>query len=229
MTALLLASIAFVAWQLLPLEWALAPASWALVAAGAWTAHLLLRPHHHPLAPSEQLLVVWGFASCLGLLSFLQSDPSFQGWGDVYFFCGRDMRHCSCDFRWNARGWRKAAALWSFVLSAALGAQRLLVQLGLDGFLPGEEGITWESFVSVCWRLVPYYLNQWEAKWGAETSSMVSGRVAGRGGGMSQSLRLIVYNRSQPIRAAFAALAECASTSQAPAPAPPTLFNRTDV
>ncbi len=44
----------------------------------------------------------------------------------------------------------------------------------------GEEAVTWESFVSVCWRLVPYYLNQWEAKWGAETSSMV--RPA-RGGG----------------------------------------------
>jgi hypothetical protein len=33
--------------------------------------------------------------------------------------------------------------------------------------------VTFESFVSVCWRLVPYYLNQWEAKWGAECTSMV--------------------------------------------------------
>lgn len=30
--------------------------------------------------------------------------------------------------------------LWNFVLSAALGTQRLLVQLGLDGFLPGGWG-----------------------------------------------------------------------------------------
>jgi hypothetical protein len=78
MAALLLASVAFVVWQLLPLQYALAPASWALAAAGAWTAHLLLRPRRQHLSGSEQLLVVWGFASCLALLSFLKSDPGFQ-------------------------------------------------------------------------------------------------------------------------------------------------------
>lgn len=199
MAALLLAALAFLGWQLLPLAYAPAPATWALAAAGAWAGYLLLRPRAQPLGGSDQLLVLWGFASALGLLSFLKSDPTFQvstglgfsgfpvkravqmaavctvqctascrrrahcassgasmaspnrapltasrrrpappqGWGDVYFFCGRDLQHCNCDFQWNARGWRKAAVLWNFVLSAALGAQRLLVQVGLDGFLPG--------------------------------------------------------------------------------------------
>ncbi|GBF89171.1 hypothetical protein Rsub_01888 [Raphidocelis subcapitata] len=173
MASLVLAAAAFVAWQLLPLELAPAPATWALASAGGWAAYLLLRSKARPLSVSEQLLSVWGFASCLGLLSYLRSDPSFQGWGDVYFFCSPTMRHCACDGRWNGSGWRKAAVLWNFCLSAALGAQRLAVQLGLGGFLPGEEAVTWESFVSVCWRLVPYHLNQWEAKWGVEVSSMM--------------------------------------------------------
>ena len=62
-----------------------------------------------------------------------------QGWGDVYFFCGRDLRYCTCNFRWNLLGWGKAFVLWNFVLSTALGAQRFAIQVGLDGLLPGEE------------------------------------------------------------------------------------------
>lgn len=34
-------------------------------------------------------------------------------------------------------GWLKAGVIWNFVLSAALGLQRLAVQIGLDGLLPG--------------------------------------------------------------------------------------------
>lgn len=61
-----------------------------------------------------------------------------QDWGDVYYFCGDDLRYCTCNFRWNALGWMKAVILWNFVLSAALGIQRLAIQVGLKGLLPGE-------------------------------------------------------------------------------------------
>ena len=40
-------------------------------------------------------------------------------------------------------------------------------------FSAGEEVVTKESFVSVCWRLIPYWLNNWEQQWGAECSSMM--------------------------------------------------------
>jgi hypothetical protein len=36
----------------------------------------------------------------------------------------------------------------------------------------GEEVVTRESFISICWRLIPYWLNAWEQQWGAECSSM---------------------------------------------------------
>ncbi len=60
-----------------------------------------------------------------------------QGWADVYYFCGRRLQYCTCGFRWNARGWAKAYILWSFVLSSAAGLQRVVIQLGLNGLLPG--------------------------------------------------------------------------------------------
>lgn len=33
--------------------------------------------------------------------------------------------------------------------------------------------VTKECFISVCWRLIPYFLNNWEKQWGAECSSMM--------------------------------------------------------
>lgn len=30
-----------------------------------------------------------------------------------------------------------------------------------------------ESFISIGWRLIPYWLNNWEQQWGAECSSMM--------------------------------------------------------
>ena len=33
--------------------------------------------------------------------------------------------------------------------------------------------MTKECFISVCWRLIPYCLNNWEKQWGAECSSMM--------------------------------------------------------
>ena len=44
----------------------------------------------------------------------------------------------------------------------------------LTRMLPaGEEVVTKESFISVCWRLIPYWLNNWEQRWGVECSSMM--------------------------------------------------------
>lgn len=63
----------------------------------------------------------------------------YCGAGDVYFFCGPQMQYCTCGFRWNFAGWYKAIVLWNFVLSAAVGVQRLIIQLGLCGLLPGEH------------------------------------------------------------------------------------------
>lgn len=39
--------------------------------------------------------------------------------------------------------------------------------------LKGEEVVTKESFISICWRLIPYWLNNWEQQWGTECSSMM--------------------------------------------------------
>lgn len=61
--------------------------------------------------------------------------------GDVYYFCGSRMQYCTCTYRWNIAGWNKAIVLWGYVLLTALGVQQLLVQLVLEGLLPGE-GIT---------------------------------------------------------------------------------------
>ena len=61
-----------------------------------------------------------------------------QGWGDVYFFCGSDYRYCRCDFTWNFDGWVKALVIWSFVVTACLGMQKLVIHIGLNGLLPGE-------------------------------------------------------------------------------------------
>ena len=58
----------------------------------------------------------------------------------VYFFCGKQLQYCSCDFRWNVLGWCKAMVLWNFVLTTALGGQRLAILIGLNGLLPGEGG-----------------------------------------------------------------------------------------
>lgn len=59
--------------------------------------------------------------------------------GDVYYFCGSRMQYCTCGYRWNLAGWNKAIVLWGYVLTTTLGVQRLLVQLVLQGLLPGEQ------------------------------------------------------------------------------------------
>ena len=56
----------------------------------------------------------------------------------MYYFCGADMRFCTCDFKWNLAGWRKAFILWNFILTTALGLQKLAIKVGLNGLLPGR-------------------------------------------------------------------------------------------
>ncbi len=35
---------------------------------------------------------------------------------------------------------------------------------GCIGWTAGEEVVTREAVISVCWRLIPYWLNNWEQK-----------------------------------------------------------------
>jgi len=37
----------------------------------------------------------------------------------------------------------------------------------------GEEVVTRDSFICIGWRMIPYWLNNWEQQWGAECSSMM--------------------------------------------------------
>ena len=62
-----------------------------------------------------------------------------QGWGDVYYFCGSNMDFCNCSMQWNYRGWLKAIILWNFVLSASVALQKLIIQAGFKGLLPGQS------------------------------------------------------------------------------------------
>jgi hypothetical protein len=174
------------------------PVSWMVASMCAWMAVGTARgksAHNHPPPPQsarwrpsdsapllagwrrldtwDQRLMLWGMFSILSFASFLLSDPSFRGWSSVYYFCGEAMEFCTAGYRWNLRGWRKAAALWNFTLSTALALQRLAVEGGLGGLLPGEEAVTRESFVSIAWRLVPFWLNRWESSFGAECSSII--------------------------------------------------------
>ena len=70
-------------------------------------------------------------------------------------------------------GWCKATVISVFVLLSGTGVRNLILEIGLGGMLPGEEHIDKESLVSICWRLIPYWLNNWEQQWGAECSSML--------------------------------------------------------
>ena len=77
-----------------------------------------------------------------------QASSPFQGWGDVYYFCGSDMRFCTCDFKWNWAGWRKAFTLWNFILTTALGLQKLAIKVGLNGLLPGRQRIIGCAYIA---------------------------------------------------------------------------------
>ncbi|KAK9806487.1 hypothetical protein WJX73_002224 [Symbiochloris irregularis] len=150
-----------------------APVSWAACSACVWASFVLARGFKN-LSLWDQYQLCWAtgsFAAFLNFVCFL--DPSFSGWGDVYYFCGTHFQYCTCDLGWNLNGYFKAVVLWNFTLSAAVGLQKLIIQTGLGGLLPGEEIVTKEAFVSIVWRLIPYWLNNWEQQWGAECLSML--------------------------------------------------------
>eukprot|EP00884_Botryococcus_braunii_P017767 jgi/Botrbrau1/4674/Bobra.33_2s0038.2 len=148
------------------------PLSWVITSFAIWVSFACAKTWAR-LNEWDKRQMIWGLASAAMLFGFIRNDPNFKGWGDIYYFCGTDMQYCEPSFSWNLRGWGKAAVMWSFVLSAALGLQKLAIQVCLDGLLPGEEVVTKESFISICWRLIPYWLNKWEQEWGAECSSMM--------------------------------------------------------
>jgi hypothetical protein len=58
------------------------------------------------------------------------------------------MRFCTCHFRWNLQGWGKALTLWNFILSSALGLQKLAIRVGLDGLLPGKSTFSFTLLMS---------------------------------------------------------------------------------
>ncbi|GFH15954.1 uncharacterized protein HaLaN_12287 [Haematococcus lacustris] len=148
------------------------PRAWGHSSICVWLASIVSVGWQR-MGPWDRRCAGFGLLTAGLFLHFLQLDPSYQGWADTFYFCGRELQYCNCNFRWNLMGWYKAYVLWSFMLTWALGVQRIIIQLGLNGLLPGEEVVTRESFVSICWRLIPYWLNNWEQQWGAECSSMM--------------------------------------------------------
>ena len=147
-------------------------AMWAPVCVAAWFLHAALMGWAR-LSKWDYIGAYWGTISAYNFICYLRYDTEFEGWGDVYFFCGHQHQYCTCQFHWNLLGWWKAFAIWNFSIAFAFGLQKLALLLGLGGLLPGEEVVTKDSVVSVCWRLVPYWLNNWEQNWGTECSSML--------------------------------------------------------
>ncbi|KAF5833263.1 hypothetical protein DUNSADRAFT_10501 [Dunaliella salina] len=148
--------------------------TWPFLSLAIWSCFVLKAGSWERLVRHQRRNVMLGVLACLLFACFLRMDPSFKGWGDVYYFCGTGrVRYCTCGYKWNMLGWLKGMLLWFFVLSSASGLRSLLLEVGLNGLLPGEEVVTREAVVSICWRLIPYWLNRWEQKWGAECSSMM--------------------------------------------------------
>lgn len=45
------------------------------------------------------------FISAFSFVTLVQVvEPTFSGWTDVFFFCGRNFEFCNCDLSWNALG-----------------------------------------------------------------------------------------------------------------------------
>eukprot|EP00892_Ulva_mutabilis_P011458 jgi/Ulvmu1/8685/UM047_0025.1 len=114
------------------------------------------------------------FISAFSFVTMVQVvEPTFSGWTDVFFFCGKSFEFCNCDLSWNALGWYKAIVLWLFTLCFAAGVRNLLAHMLFGGLLPGEEYIDHEAFQTVIVRLIPYWFNQWEQQWGVECTSLL--------------------------------------------------------
>jgi hypothetical protein len=188
------------------------PISWIVASTAIWLA-VLFKQGLLALNQDPRQRIAFAQLGRLALLALISNfafyrfikvtDPSFSGWEDVYFFCGRppglhtipkeyvdssspsaalsqhhyynndQMHYCNANFHWNAAGFYKAGILWLFVMSSAVGLRELLLLLFLGPLLPGEGIPLLETCLCVVWRLLPYWLNNWERKWGAECASML--------------------------------------------------------
>jgi hypothetical protein len=72
-----------------------------------------------------------------------------------------------------AAGWYKAVVLVDFVLCTAIAARTLIVHFFLGSLLPGEEQLFVNAVIATFFRIVPYWLNNWERGWGAECTSLL--------------------------------------------------------
>ena len=59
------------------------------------------------------------------------------------------------------------------MLCAAGAARAVAIYTFLGGLLPGEDAIFSEAVFASAFRLVPYWLNNWERRWGAECTSVL--------------------------------------------------------
>ena len=167
-------------WAKVPLS---SPWGWVIMSGYVHAASIVLgRKGWSAMDVWEKRIFMWSVVSILSFVHFLLMDWTFSSWESVYYFCGGPgfggstvdaVKYCSLNYRWNMAGWRKAMSLWNFVLSSALGLQKLLIEVAFGGLLPGEEAIPRECFVSIIWRLVPFWLNKWESNFGAECSSIL--------------------------------------------------------
>ena len=165
------------------------PWSWVVLSSCVHAGFFVCKPPQ-TMDLWTQRTTTWSLLSTLSFAHFLMQDETFAGWTSVYHFCsgpaslipGEEvpdepvlsaLAYCTSTYRWNLNGWRKALSIWNFMLSSALGLQHLVIELGLGGLLPGEDAIPRECFVSIIWRLVPFFLNKWEADFGAECSSIL--------------------------------------------------------
>lgn len=87
--------------------------------------------------------------------------------GDMVCSPGHAMRAEVHAPRWGSAGH------WDSMQRGATSRQSLLTFGDQRANQAGEDVVTQESFVSIGWRLIPYWLNNWEQQWGAECSSMV--------------------------------------------------------
>ena len=154
-----------------PISWLYASSTcwFGVLAATAAQSHATL-----PLQWNRLLrLFTLGALANISFARYLSQDSNFTGWEDVFFFCGDDYRYCTSGFHWNLAGLQKAIVLWSFVMSSAVGARELILLIGVGPLYP-EEGVPLsDTMLCVVWRLLPYWLNNWERRWGAECSSLL--------------------------------------------------------
>ncbi len=90
--------------------------------------------------------------------------PEACGTAHTYTLVGRGDGYMEMCVGHDKGCYRKAYAPHQHARTCA-GSERLC-----PNAISGEEVVTKESFVSICWRLIPYWFNAWEQQWGAECS-----------------------------------------------------------